>query len=373
MEIADKRTLYAKPLNPYTQALIAAVPVAYPAGRRGRKTRNGWPAIIPSALNPPPAANSTPAADTRWRSAGTRSPPGHSVAVTWWDASPGKCPPAPGELFRCALFSIRHISSLGSSLRVSGSTPLMGVRSSVPLFCARMALKMEDFAEITALVADRATLFRYGLIRLLQERRTGWSCAEAGTAEEVQSHLSVEPVDLVLLDLLLAGGRALTELRRLREQHPDQTIAILADSEERGAILECLAAGASGYILKSASLDQFMRAIETILSGGVFAPAALAGLQQPVAPARDPEATDLALHLTERQIEVFHLLSQGCATKTIARRLGLGGGHGEGAPRRDLSGARRAQPRGGDRQGRRRARAGSAVAGGAALVAEFSG
>ena len=57
--------------------------------------------------------------------------------------------------------------------------------------------------------------------------------------------------------------------------------------------------------------------------GGVFAPAALAGLQQTVALARDPEATHLALHLTERQIEVFHLLSQGCATKTIARRLGL--------------------------------------------------
>ncbi len=93
--------------------------------------------------------------------------------------------------------------------------------------------------------------------------------------------------------------------------------------DDRGAILECLAAGASGYIPKSTPLDQFMRAIETILSGGVFAPAALAGLQQSVAPAHDTEATNLALHLTERQIEVFDLLSQGCATKTIARRLGL--------------------------------------------------
>jgi DNA-binding NarL/FixJ family response regulator len=187
----------------------------------------------------------------------------------------------------------------------------------------RVTIKMEDFGGTTVLVADRATLFRHGLIRLLQERRAAWSCAEAGTAEEVQSHLSVEPVDLVLLDLPLAGGRALTGLHRLREQHPDQKIAILSDSDERGAILECLAAGASGYILKSATLAQVLRAIETILSGGVFAPAALAGLQQSVAPARDPEATNLALHLTERQIEVFDLLSQGCATKTIARRLGL--------------------------------------------------
>ena len=198
-----------------------------------------------------------------------------------------------------------------------------GWRTSVPTLFARMALEMEDFAEITALVADRATLFRHGLIRLLQERRAGWSCAEAGTVEEVQAHLSVEPVDLVLLDLQLAGGRALTGLRRLRELFPEQRIAILSDSEEREAILDCLGAGANGYILKSATLGQLLRAVETILSGGVFAPAALAGLAQSAAPVRAPHAAHLAVQLTERQIEVFHLLSQGCATKTIARRLGL--------------------------------------------------
>ena len=182
---------------------------------------------------------------------------------------------------------------------------------------------MEEFPDVTALVADQGTLFRHGLIRLLQERRPGWSCAEAGTAAEVQAHLSVEPVDVVLLDLQLAGGRALANLRRLRELFPTQKIAVLSDSDERGTILDCLSAGANGYILKSATLGQLLRAIETILSGGVFAPAALAGLPERAAPALEPEAIRLAVHLTERQIEVFHLLSQGCATKTIARRLGL--------------------------------------------------
>jgi DNA-binding NarL/FixJ family response regulator len=178
----------------------------------------------------------------------------------------------------------------------------------------------EEFAEITALIADRATLFRHGLRGLLKEHRPDWSCAEAGTPDEVLAHLRAEPVDLLLFDAQLAGG--IDGLRLVRHEFPQQKIVVLADSDDRAAILECLAAGANGYVLKSTTMSQLLRALETVLSGGVFAPAALAGGPVPAAVV-ETETSPLLAHLTDRQIEVFRLLSEGCATKTIARRLGL--------------------------------------------------
>jgi DNA-binding NarL/FixJ family response regulator len=134
------------------------------------------------------------------------------------------------------------------------------------------------------------------------------------------AHLRAEPVDLLLFDARLGGS--IDALRRLRNDFPQQRIVVLADTDDRASILECLGAGANGYVLKSTTMSQLLRALETVLSGGVFAPAALAGAPPPVAVV-ETETSPLLAHLTERQIEVFRLLSEGCATKTIARRLGL--------------------------------------------------
>jgi len=179
----------------------------------------------------------------------------------------------------------------------------------------------DEYSEVTVLIGDRATLFRHGLRGLLKEHRPGWSCAEAGTLEELTAYLSAEPADLLLFDIQLGGVAA---VQRLREEHPQQRIVVLSDDDGRAAILESLTAGANGYVLKSTSMGQLLRALEIVLHGGVFAPAALAGATPPAAPkAVAAQPSPLLAHLTDRQIEVFQLLSEGCSTKTIARRMGL--------------------------------------------------
>lgn len=171
-------------------------------------------------------------------------------------------------------------------------------------------------SEGVILVVDDHPLFRDAL-RLALETRLGLPMREAVDLDDAARALSVDEVDLILLDLNLPGVQGLSGLSRLRGRHPDLPIVIVSASEEPALVRRCIKMGAAGYVPKSLPAEDIAGAIRTVLDGGVWTP-------PDVALDVEDETDDLAARLatlTPQQVRVLGMLTEGLLNKQIAYAL----------------------------------------------------
>lgn len=160
------------------------------------------------------------------------------------------------------------------------------------------------------LIVDDHPLYRLGLIAALGSAMPGTEVDGAASAEEALALLDREPgFDLLLVDQRLPGMDGLAALAHFGERRPDVPRVLISGSEEAGLARRAVAAGASGFIPKSLSVDDVAAAIRRVLEGEVFLP------DEGMAEAQ-PGGT-----LTLRQLEVLRLLGEGYTNKEIARAL----------------------------------------------------
>jgi len=175
------------------------------------------------------------------------------------------------------------------------------------------------------LVVDDHPLILAALAQLLPRGERLLSVIGAADRDEAYAMLAAHPdCALVLLDLALPGTRGLELLGAMRRDFPRLPIAVLSATHDRATVDAALAAGARGYIAKTASGRDLVLAVERLLDGRTCPRPDLARAPVPTGPgiATAPDA----LGLTRRQTDVLALLAQGKPNKLICRDLRLSEG-----------------------------------------------
>lgn len=162
-------------------------------------------------------------------------------------------------------------------------------------------------------------------VRLALEQTQGLELTrQFGTAEialrSLQDATEREAPDLILLDLRLPGMSGLEALAKCRENFPDVKVIILTQSDREQDVLHAISLGASGYLLKSATLNEIASSIQTVMDGGAPLDKGVAKFILESLQNRLPSNEDHS-PLSERELEIVELLAEGFVKKEIASQL----------------------------------------------------
>lgn len=180
-------------------------------------------------------------------------------------------------------------------------------------------------AEVSVMVVDDHPMWRDGVARDLEAAGfTVVATADGVTAAGRRARATTP--DVVLMDMHLPDGNGADATGVVLEASPQSRILVLSASAERSDVLDAIKAGATGYLVKSASAEELYDAVRATADGqAVFTPG-LAGLVlgefRRMSSSPEP-ASDTRPTLTARETEVLRLVAKGLSAKQIATRLTL--------------------------------------------------
>jgi DNA-binding NarL/FixJ family response regulator len=178
---------------------------------------------------------------------------------------------------------------------------------------------------IRVVVADDHPVYRYGLTAALGTTTDIEVVGEAVDGASAVETAIATAADVVLMDLHMPGVGGLDAIRGLNRRSPSTGVLVLSMSTDDDSLLDAIAAGARGYLVKGAGQDEIERAIRATYAGEVTFGAGIAAraLARFGTAAGTPTADRPFPQLTEREAEILELIARGLSNADIARRLFL--------------------------------------------------
>lgn len=167
------------------------------------------------------------------------------------------------------------------------------------------------------IVAEDHNIVRQTLVTSLMKKTNFSVVGEAADGLEAVSLVQSLKPDLIIMDMNMPQMSGVEAAIEIRKTNKNVKILILTMFEDRESILDALSADINGYMLKTASFDDLITAITTILSGGTYFDASVA---RALAKIRQ-EQSDPENKLTKREIEIIKFVAEGETSKQIGDRL----------------------------------------------------
>ncbi len=177
------------------------------------------------------------------------------------------------------------------------------------------------------LLVDDHEVVRLGLKALLEQNPNFEIVAEAATARDALEKTELHKPDVVVMDIRLKGGSGIEACQEITERFPETKVIMLTSYAEDEMLFSAIRAGAAGYVLKQIGGDDLVRAIEAVGRGeALLDPAVTQRVFQEVRKAAREEEASAFAELTQQEMHVLQLVSEGRTNRQIAEILYLGEG-----------------------------------------------
>ena len=170
---------------------------------------------------------------------------------------------------------------------------------------------------LRCIVADDHPAIVDALSRFLETQDDVDLVGRARDGDEALRQIDEHSADVAILDIRMPHLDGIAVARQLVAKQAKTGVILYTGYADRGVLLESLDAGARGFLLKEAPLDDLIRAVRMVGEGGTYVDPTLAGVLT------SGDATERLRALTKREREILRLLADGMRNEQVGRRLSI--------------------------------------------------
>ncbi len=174
------------------------------------------------------------------------------------------------------------------------------------------------------LIVDDHPIVRQGLAELVNLENDLAVCGQAEDAHQAMKAIKELRPDMAVIDISLRETSGIELIKDINVQYPNLPVLALSMHDESLYAERALRAGAKGYIMKAEATEKVITAIRKILNGEIYVSDKMAAkMVRKLVGGKAEISTSPVERLSDRELEVFHLIGKGYGTRQISERLYL--------------------------------------------------